>query len=496
MASKHAEIKAGTFIAFSLALLFAMVFAVGDCGKYLRGSQECSVLFSSVTGLQPSSAVNYAGVEIGQVRETRIVIVDHKLLQRMPVITVDILDRLPLTFSEREQLKLLKDPMLVDQEVRRLIGPRKPTADQPDRPGRKMIMLVLEVLQDRQNLGFRVDDVVRLATTVMGDSTVEISPGSGRVLKDHQVLLGDGSNLFSQVSDSMREIRNLLARVSDTIGQEERANIQVIIGNARKASDNLVLASDRLKTMVINTENPIAAAARDLQAGMGEARKAVASARTTIESIDKTVETVKPKVVSALTSGKAMMESGQKAAQSAERLMDAARPKVVSALEEMASASRKAGLALAEMQSLLVGTGDGLDENRPAIRRALLDFRESARNFKDLSSRVKRQPWLLMKRASVKEQELVVLESASRELASATAELAITSEFLNSVANNPKAVSRLGAERAGELIKAIEKIHQELQKRNTKSEQKLHKLDRKSGGRLLEKARQRADQEK
>jgi len=483
MPSSHSEIKAGAFVAFCLALLFVMVFAVGDCGRFLRGSQEREVLFSSVTGLQPNSAVNYAGVEIGRVRETRIVKVGEKIMAKMPSITVDTLDRLPLSYNEIERIKSLKDPARIDAAARKLIGAGKGS------PGRSMILLILEIHRTGKEFALRRDDVVRLATTVMGDSTVEISPGSSGPLPAGQALLGDGSNLFTQLSDSMREIRTLLAKVSGIIGEEEKVNIKTTLANIKKASEDMSLASARIREVVRESEKPIKTAIKDLQAGMAEARTAVAEVR-------KTVQEVKPRVVTALDSGKKMMESGRKAADTADRLMADARPKLLTVMKDASHAAREASRALKEVQGLLAETGDSLDENRPAVRRALADLRESARNFKEMSARIKRAPWLLLKKPRVKNQEIVLLESSARSLSSATQDLAVTMEYLQKLATDPEACARLQGDKVKDLLEEVRRIHEELTGRKKEAETKLRALDRKRGGRYLEDAREKADQEK
>ncbi|MHC4914544.1 MAG: MlaD family protein [Planctomycetota bacterium] len=486
--SSHSEIKAGAFVAFSLALLFVMVFAVGNCDRFLRGVQTREVLFSSVTGLQPNSAVNYAGVEIGRVSDTVIVTVDEKVLAKIPSITVDNLDRLPLTYEEVARIERLGDAAKMDAEARRLIGPRPASGSRPRSPGRKMIILTLEIHRGPE-FTFREDDVVRLTTTVMGDSTVEISPGSGPTLAEGRALLGDGSNLFTQLSDSMREIRTLLANVSDIIGEEERVNIRATLANVKKTSEDLSLAGAKVREVVREAQGPVRAAVKDLREGMAEAREAVAQFR-------KTVDEVKPKVVTALEGGSKMMESGRRAANTADQLMREARPKLNTTLEEFAGAARKATSVLRELEELLASTDDAMDENRPAIRRALTDLRESARNFKEMSSRIKRQPWLLLKKPGVKDQEIVLLEASARSLSAASQDLAVTMEYLNRLASDPEACARLEGEKVQALIREVRGLYEELDGRKKEVEEKVRSLERKKGGKYIEKAREEADQEK
>lgn len=478
MPSSRSEIKAGAFVAFAVALLFVMVFAVGDCGHLFRGRHEREVLFQHVSGLKPNSAVNYAGVEVGRVRETRIVKVNREVLAKLPTLTLESLDRLPLSYEEVAGLKALADPenpKRLDAAAREKIA------------GRKMIVLVLEINRSPQELAFRADDLVRLETTLMGDSAVEISPGSGRAVPPEQVLLGDGSNLFTQLSASMREIRRLLGQVSGLVGEEERVNIKAMLANLKKASEDISLASAEARKIVSETKEPIKSAAEDLRAGMREARTAVAEVR-------KTVTEVKPKVIAALEGGKKMMESGREAAESADRLMRQARPKVVKLLEESAGAAKSAQGALGELETLLSETGNTMDENRPAMRRALADLRESARNMKEMSARLKRQPWLLFKKPKGT-QDVILLEAAARSLSEATENLTSSMECLNKITADPERAARLGEEETGDLIKEIRSIQMDLEGRKKEVEVKLKELERKKGGGYLKRAREKADRE-
>jgi len=414
MPSQHSEIKAGAFVAGCIALLFVMVFAVGDCGRIFRGSQSQKVLFSHVTGLQPNSAVNYAGVEIGRVSEVRIVTVNRALLADMPRLGARDLDRLPLTFGEADRLKALKDPARLDAEARKLITDRK------------MIELSLEIKRSRDQLSFREDDLVRLETTLMG-----------------------------------RDIRRLLEKVSGIIGEEERVAIKATLANVKIASEKIALASEDVRKTVQDARKPIQEAIVDFRAGMGEAR-------TT---------------------------SGRKAAESADKLLIEARPRVLKLMEDAAAAARAATASLKEVESLMVETGDALDENRPAVRRALGDLRESARNFKEMSARLKRQPWLLLKKPRGS-QDAILLAASARSLGEASQDLALTMEYLQKIADDHQAAARLKAVKAQDLLDEIKKLRKELDTRRKKLDVKVKELDRKSGGHLHQRARDKADQEK
>ena len=169
---------------------------------------------------------------------------------------------------------------------------------------------------------------------------------------------------------------------------------------------------------------------------------------------------------------------------------------MLSVLDETTKAAKSATAALRETEKLLGRSGDALDENRPALRRALADLREAGRNFKDMSSRLKRQPWLLLKKPKKVEQEVALLESATRSLSSAAEDLAVTVEYLEKISRDPASATRVAGAKAGDLIKEIRTLHKELDVRREDLQEKVKEMKRKRGGRYFKRAREKADREK
>lgn len=466
MPSPHAEIKAGVFVALAAALLFVMVFASGKCQGLLRGRQEQTVLLSHVTGLQPNSAVNYNGVEVGRVRDISIVAVDDALLATMPRVTAEVVDRLPLSLEEADRLKAVADPVELDARARQLLR------------GRTMVVVVLEVGRGAEGLRFRQDDVVRVETTLMGESSVEVSAGSGAPLPEGRALLGDGSNLVTQLNASMRDIRKLLEKVSATIGEDERVAIKATVANIRKVTEDLARTSAAVAGAVEENRQAVRESLADFRASMNEARK--------------TAEELRPEMVGAVGSARKMLESGQAAAGSAAEMLREARPRLLEALDSFRDASRAAATAIGQVEKLLTSAGGALEENRPAIRRAFADAREASRNIRETSERLRREPWLILHKPSGS-QDAVLLEAAARSLVEASDNLASSLESLQAIAADPRAAARLGAGRAEDLIDELRAFYRQLEGRRDEVVEKLMKIDRKAGGALLERARERAD---
>src|SRR5213079_322379 len=86
-------------------LLVALLFLYGDWSRVWRGRQEISVVFASVTALRPNAPVRYNGVEVGRVKDIRILHLKDTDLKRLPAMTLNDLDKLPLTDTERKTLK-------------------------------------------------------------------------------------------------------------------------------------------------------------------------------------------------------------------------------------------------------------------------------------------------------------------------------------------------------------------------------------------------------
>ena len=105
----HAEVKAGLFLAFCLALFCGMLLVYGHLSKFWRGRQELHVVFSSAGGLSPDAPVMYNGVEVGRVKQMQIIHMDRQQLRRLVPVTRAGLDHLPLTAAKRLELRLLPD---------------------------------------------------------------------------------------------------------------------------------------------------------------------------------------------------------------------------------------------------------------------------------------------------------------------------------------------------------------------------------------------------
>ncbi|HLX62027.1 MAG TPA: MlaD family protein [Planctomycetota bacterium] len=207
-----------------IVLGLAGILGLGAAGyfgvKYLnvarlwKRRQEILVVFENVGSLTRNAPVRYNGIEIGRVKSLQPVHLDEKIIgERFRTLTRRDINNLPIRTDalKRELLELASDEF--DKQCRQKLV------------GTSMIELSLEVLNDNDPIRYRLDDEIRIDATVFGDSSVEIISGSGPINDSpNQYVIGNSGDFFSNLSNSMSEVRDILAGVKDVIGTEERKN--------------------------------------------------------------------------------------------------------------------------------------------------------------------------------------------------------------------------------------------------------------------------------
>lgn len=227
------EVKAGLFLAFCLALFVGMLMLYGKIPRMWRERQEIRAVFSSVSALKPDAAVLYNGVDVGRVKSMRIIHLDKASVAQLSPITKHDLDFLPLGEIQRKKLRLVPDYEF-DAKVREAMIDRT------------MILLTLEVLQEGQFRRYRVDDLVRISATIMGDANLEIVSGSGRPLEagEETYLVGHSGDFFANLARSMDQVKDVLSTVTDVVGAEERVSFKRAAGRLTPILDAITHVGD------------------------------------------------------------------------------------------------------------------------------------------------------------------------------------------------------------------------------------------------------------
>ncbi|MCY3023680.1 MAG: MlaD family protein [Planctomycetota bacterium] len=247
------EVKVGFFAAFCLALFVAMAVTYGKVAPVWRGRQEVRVAFDNVASLRPDAPVRYNGIEVGRVKWMRLLHLDDEALERlMPAVTRRAVDNLPLR------------PESVKRELREANDEDFPAKCRKALKDQTMIELCLEVLQEGDVKRYKLDDQVRIVTTLLGDTAVEIISGSGAVNLpgEPRLLLGTSGDFFSNLAKSMGEVKDILSSVTDVVGAPERRSferaqarfgainerVEQITGLAKRRSEPTMKRFDALST--------------------------------------------------------------------------------------------------------------------------------------------------------------------------------------------------------------------------------------------------------
>ncbi|HLX62026.1 MAG TPA: hypothetical protein VKX17_12160 [Planctomycetota bacterium] len=217
----NAILVAGLFATFCAALFTGMFFLYGKLGRTWRGVAEMRVLFAQVKSLRAGAPIRYDGMELGRVKDVRVVHADAALLKDLPPFKKHDLLNLPLSEPEREKLNRVPDEE-VDASARKTID------------GRVMVLATLDVLLEQDERRFRDDDTYFVAASSLGDSSVEMVTGSGKpiVPQPGMIVLGVNADLISDIGKNMAQIQDAMESIADIIGGEaNKGMVQTQIRN-------------------------------------------------------------------------------------------------------------------------------------------------------------------------------------------------------------------------------------------------------------------------
>ncbi len=203
---EHAKLKSSVFLAFSLALFTGMYFLWGKLDREWRGVIEIDVLFSEVTKIYKLAPVLYDGLEMGRVKDIRIVHVNSEHLRKLPKFLPRDLQYLPLSSDERDDISR-KHPNDPDAAVREKII------------GRIMVMATLTLLIEQDEHRLRSDDRYFVSSGYLGESSIEIETGSVDLVPPRSGLLflGAKRDLMTDLGTTLKDVSKTLATVTESV---------------------------------------------------------------------------------------------------------------------------------------------------------------------------------------------------------------------------------------------------------------------------------------
>jgi len=450
----NAEVKAGVFLTICLAMFVAMLFIYGKVARVWRGRQDISVVFTSVTSLRPDAPVRYNGVEVGRVREINILHLDEGNVKLLPELRVRDLDNLPLTDKEQ---KTLRSPVETPPAEFQMATAKKLY-------GRTMILLKLEVLQEGDAKRYRTDDDVHITTTLMGDTSVEITSGSGDAIDPNgpKMMLGHSGDFFTNLAKSVEQVKEILGSVSDLVGPEEKQSV-------RQALRRFDTITDRIEKIVTLADQRLPVT-WDKVDGLTD------NAKQNFTRIGDTVTSIQPQISKTLTTADDAVKDlqgrvGSLADEAKTAVMEVkgqVKPVLVD-LQQITSKSKddfpvmiKNAKDLAVRLQESAGKLDGvlatgnrlLNESYPDLRRLILAFRLGAENFEEGTNLLKRKPWLIYNPA--KESETVNnAQKTARDLEVATRRFAELSSELQAIRRNMDNAPKAQLERIDYMLQEL-----------------------------------------
>lgn len=468
-----AEVKAGVFLTLCLVLFISMLFVYGKAARLWRGREILKVVFTSVTSLRPDAPVRFNGVEVGRVRNIRIINLSADNLKRLPPLGPSDLDNLPLTADEHLELKALGLPpsrkkaeeraayfKTYDEAVRKLLSAKT----------RTMIELSLEVLTptEEESVGkrYRNDDQIRISTTLLGDTSVEITSGSGEPAdpSEARLILGVSGDFFSNLGRSVEQVKEILASVSDVVGTQER--------------DSVRKALRRFDSITQKIENIVELANKRLPATWDKVDLLADSAKKDLDAIGETVTGLQPKISKTLTSAdEAILDLQKRLGHLADEARQAVAdikkevrpiladvhyitnnskddfPLLVQNAKELAARLK---LSADKLDGVL-NTGDRLlTESYPDLRRLILALRMGSENFEEATNLIKRKPWLMLNKPS-KESDFAQAQKSVRKLELAMKRFRELNTELRAIRRNaPKNPNKTQLQRLDFLIQELD----------------------------------------
>ncbi len=452
----HSEVKAGCFLTLCIGLFIALLFLYGDWARSMRGRQQISVVFSSVTSLRPDAPVRLNGVEVGRVKDIRIVHLDENEIKKLPPLKITDLDKLPLTDKERRDLRMLSPDELSAEIGKKIVN-------------KTMINLVLEVISEHDNDRFRADDDISIRATLMGDTTVEIASGSGKPLLEAQTILGRSGDFYTNLARSVEQVKDILSSVSDVVGKEEQESLRKALRRfdtiterldkiVKIADERLPKTWDRVDKLADGAEsnfNRIGSAVEGVKPHVDKTLDAMTAA---VEDLQKRVGNLADEARSSVTEIKTDVKP---VFQDLQYIMNKTKDDIPAMVKNAKDLTAHFQTSAGKIDAVLASADRMLQESYPDVRRLVLALRLGAENFEEGTNILKRKPWLIYNPA--KEDPTVInAQKNARDLEVATKRFNELSVELQAVRRNMDRTPKEKLDRIDYIIQELNVLSETL----------------------------------
>lgn len=198
------EMKVGVFIVGGVSLLVFFLFAIGDLATYLTPGYAIRVIFDSAIGISRGSPVQYAGIEVGKVKQVTLLYPSDSVQPK-----VELLVQLP------------------------------------------------------RSVVVRSDDIASISTFgLLGEKYLEVSPGlgEGETLQSGEMLLGkppvSTEDIIERSNEVLNQLKQTLSGINSIVGDPEaRLYLKETSQEARDAIRYWKLLGARLNVAMSHAES-------------------------------------------------------------------------------------------------------------------------------------------------------------------------------------------------------------------------------------------------
>lgn len=371
----RSEIKAGIFVLISILILLILIFNTGQFREALHPKKELIVKFRHARGIRTNNPVYYAGVYAGKVSN----------------ITIDENDDVYLTLQLEDKIKIKRG------------------------------------------------SEIKITTSVMGESYVDITPGEGPPIENGELVEGTDTNIAEQIQDVVKSINDLLKSEQITSSLE---NLQKTLRNIASVTETLSSERDKVETILANittsSEN-----IKDLTQSFHQYRDKIDSILTNVDGTSATImqniEKIREKIELVLSNIANMTDEEQ-----------------IEKIKKITS----------NILATTENTKKILEENRKSIREIAVNIETITDNLYIMSSDLKRHPWKLIRKSREKDVEKYALQDAIIRL--------------RQVLKDMETLRKKGEQISDEEMEEIKKLIQHFQtiQASIKEREELQKLEK------------------
>jgi ABC-type transporter Mla subunit MlaD len=240
------EIVAGIFVLACLFLFLGLIFKAGDFKESLKPKKEIIAMFSHARGIKTNGPIYYAGVKSGKVSAMKV---DEK-------------DNVYIT------------------------------------------------MQMDEGVSVRKDSVIKIGASIMGEAYIDISPGTGAIVKNGETMQGNDSGIAQQIEDVVNSIQDLIK--SDKI-TSSLDNLDKTLKNIALVSETFANDRDKIDSIISNINE----VSKSLNANLGEVMDNMNSALSNIAEMTddeqvKKIDEITANLASATKTAENILAENQK----------------------------------------------------------------------------------------------------------------------------------------------------------------------------------------